>query len=57
MVEMTCCSDVHKRALGIEEIANLRLLIESARTTAEYASDIAEVILDLNVESILNWES
>jgi len=40
--------------LGIEEIANLRLLIESERRTAEYASDIAEIVLNLNVESVLS---
>jgi phosphate uptake regulator len=38
----------------IEEIANLRLLIESVRRTAEYASDISEVVLNLNVESVLS---
>lgn len=37
----------------IEEVANLRLLIESVRRTAEYASDISEVVLNLNVESVL----
>jgi phosphate uptake regulator len=37
----------------IEEIANLRLIIESVRRTAEYASDISEVVLNLNVESVL----
>ncbi|MCW4025777.1 MAG: phosphate uptake regulator PhoU [Candidatus Bathyarchaeota archaeon] len=39
---------------NIEEIVNLRLLIESVRRTAEYASDISEVVLNLNVESVLN---
>ncbi len=38
----------------IDEIANLRLLIESVRRTAEYAADISEVVLNLNVESVLN---
>jgi len=42
------------KTIGIEEIANLRLLIESVRRTAEYASDISEVVLNLNVESILS---
>ena len=37
----------------IEEIANLRLVIESIRRTAEYSSDISEVVLNLNVESVL----
>jgi phosphate uptake regulator len=40
--------------VGIEEIANLRLLIESVRRTAEYASDIAEIVLNLNIESVLS---
>jgi phosphate uptake regulator len=40
--------------VGIEEVANLRLLIESVRRTAEYASDIAEIVLNLNIESILS---
>jgi phosphate uptake regulator len=38
---------------GIGENASLRLLIESIRRTAEYASDIAEIVLNLNVESVL----
>lgn len=37
----------------VEEVANLRLLIESVRRTAEYASDISEVVLNMNVESVL----
>jgi len=37
----------------IGQIPNLRLLIESIRRTAEYASDISEVVLNLNVESVL----
>lgn len=32
----------------------LRLIIESIRRTAEYASDIAEIVLNLTVESILS---
>jgi phosphate uptake regulator len=39
--------------IGVEEIANLRLLIESIRRTGEYASDIAEIVLNLNVESVI----
>jgi phosphate uptake regulator len=37
----------------IDQIPNLRLLIESIRRTAEYATDISEVVLNLNVESVL----
>ncbi|MFB3889348.1 MAG: PhoU domain-containing protein [Candidatus Bathyarchaeia archaeon] len=36
-----------------EDVASLRLVIESVRRTAEYASDISEVVLNLNVESVL----
>ncbi len=39
---------------NIEEAVSLRLLIESVRRTAEYASDISEVVLNLNVESVLS---
>lgn len=38
----------------VEETVSLRLLIESVRRTAEYASDISEVVLNLNVESVLS---
>jgi len=38
----------------IEEMVDLRLIIESIRRTAEYASDISEVVLNLNVESVLS---
>ncbi|MCW4009613.1 MAG: phosphate uptake regulator PhoU [Candidatus Bathyarchaeota archaeon] len=40
--------------VNIEEIANLRLVIESVRRTAEYASDISEVVLNMNVESVIS---
>ena len=38
----------------VEDAPYLRLIIESIRRTAEYASDIAEVVLNLTVESILS---
>jgi phosphate uptake regulator len=47
--EAVLCSQNAK----MEEIVNLRLIIESVRRTAEYASDISEVVLNLNVESVL----
>jgi len=37
-----------------EGVTNLRLLIESVRRIAEYASDISEIVLNLNVESVLS---
>ena len=55
-------SQVHKlekeaillsQSIKSEEIVNVRLLIESVRRTAEYASDISEVVLNLNIESVL----
>ncbi len=39
---------------NVEESINLRLILESVRRTAEYASDISEVVLNLNVESVLS---
>lgn len=38
----------------IEEAVNMRLLIESVRRTAEYACDISEVVLNMNIESVLS---
>ncbi len=38
----------------IEEAPHLRLIIESIRRTAEYASDIAEVVLNLTIDSVLS---
>lgn len=39
--------------LDAEDGAVLRLIIESVRRTAEYACDIAEIVLNLTVDSIL----
>jgi phosphate uptake regulator len=44
---------ISSKNVPIQEIANMRLLIESVRRTAEYASDISEVVLNLNIESVL----
>jgi phosphate uptake regulator len=41
------------KKIGTEQIANLRLVIESLRRTAEYASDIGEIVLNMTVESIV----
>jgi phosphate uptake regulator len=38
---------------GSEENANLRLIVESIRRTAEYSSDIAEIVLNLTIASII----
>lgn len=41
------------RETGLEEITNARLIIESVTRAAEYASDIAEIVLNLTVESAI----
>ncbi len=45
---------VFAQKMDIEEAPHLRLIIESIRRTAEYASDIAEIVLNLTIESILS---
>lgn len=40
--------------MDIREVPQVRLIIESIRRIAEYASDIAEVVLNLSIESILS---
>jgi len=42
------------REIGIQEITNVRLIIESVTRAVEYASDIAEIVLNLTVESIVD---
>jgi phosphate uptake regulator len=44
---------VSSQNVDAEDAPHLRLIIESIRRTAEYASDIAEVVLNLTIESIL----
>jgi phosphate uptake regulator len=38
----------------IEESSNLRLVIESVRRIAEYSMDIAEIVLNMTVESVID---
>ena len=40
--------------MSAEEAASLRLIIESVRRTAEYATDIAEIVLNLTIESVIS---
>jgi len=44
---------ISSQKINVEGSPCLRLLVESARRTAEYASDIAETLLNLTVDSIL----
>jgi phosphate uptake regulator len=45
---------ISSQKMDVEEAPHLRLIIESIRRTAEYASDIAEIVLNLTVESVLS---
>lgn len=42
------------QTMDVDEAPHVRLIIESIRRIAEYASDIAEIVLNLTVESILS---
>jgi phosphate uptake regulator len=44
---------IYSQKMEVEEASYIRLIIESIRRTAEYATDIAEIVLNLTVESIL----
>jgi phosphate uptake regulator len=37
----------------IDDVANIRLVIESVRRIAEYSMDIAEIVLNMTVESVI----
>jgi phosphate uptake regulator len=53
IVELEKEAVLSSKTFDIEDVANLRLIIESVRRTAEYATDVAEVVLNMNVESVL----
>jgi hypothetical protein len=53
IAEMEKEAVVSSQKIEVEDAPYLRLIIESIRRTAEYASDIAEVVLNLTIESIL----
>ena len=40
--------------VDVEETPYMRLIVESIRRTAEYASDIAEIVLNLTVQSVIS---
>jgi len=44
---------IESSQICVEDAANLRLIIESVKRTAEYSCDIAEIVLNLTVDSIL----
>ena len=38
---------------NIEEIASIRLVIENVRRIAEYSMNIAEIVLNMTVETVI----
>jgi phosphate uptake regulator len=44
---------ISSQKVDVEEAPYLRLIVESIRRTAEYASDIAEIVLNLAVRSVI----
>ena len=54
LISMEKDAVVSSQKIDVEDAPHLRLIIESIRRTAEYASDIAEVVLNLTVESIIS---
>lgn len=45
--------EAHLQEGRCQKISSLRMTIESIRRTTEYASDIAEIVLNLNIEQML----
>jgi phosphate uptake regulator len=37
----------------VQEVSSLRLIVESIKRTAEYASDVAEIVLNMTIKSVL----
>jgi phosphate uptake regulator len=37
----------------VQEVSSLRLIVESVKRTAEYASDVAEIVLNMTIKSVL----
>jgi phosphate uptake regulator len=52
-LEIKLLEAITKR-VDLEEAFSLRLIIESIKRTAEYASDIAEIVLNMTINKILN---
>lgn len=44
---------VSSKETEIDDVANIRLVIESVRRIAEYSMDIAEIVLNMTVESVI----
>jgi phosphate uptake regulator len=53
IVELEKKALLSSKETNIEEAANIRLIIESVRRIAEYSMDIAEIVLNMTVESVI----
>jgi Na+/phosphate symporter len=51
--DKTIIGDITSKHFDSETVASLRLIVESIRRLAEYGSDIAEVVLNLAAESLV----
>jgi len=51
-IESEAIKTIHKKT-DAATMANARMIMESIRRTAEYASDIAEIVLNLNTDKII----
>ena len=51
-IENEAIKTIHKKT-DAATMANARMIMESIRRTAEYASDIAEIVLNLNTDKII----
>jgi len=52
VLENKAIKEIQSKAKQIN-ISNIRMIMESIRRTAEYASDIAEIVLNLNINQII----
>jgi len=44
---------VISKGIEAEDSSNMRMILESIRRTTEYASDIAEIVLNLNISQMI----
>jgi phosphate uptake regulator len=52
-LEAEAVNHILKQGFTTEEISNLRLILESVKRVAEYANDIAEIVLNLSIKDLL----
>lgn len=52
LMENTVLREIQPRIMQAD-VSNVRMIMESIRRTAEYASDIAEIVLNMNINQII----